>query len=73
MTRRFESILMPATSPCVNICVMDAPTGLCAGCGRTLAEIGQWSSLSEAERQAILKVLPGRMDANVLVDGPVEC
>ena len=26
-------------TPCVNICLLDNETGLCVGCGRTLAEI----------------------------------
>jgi predicted Fe-S protein YdhL (DUF1289 family) len=34
---------------------------LCEGCGRTLAEIAQWGRLSEAERQAIMLVLPERL------------
>lgn len=50
------------SSPCVKICVMDGPSGLCEGCGRTLAEIGQWGRMTETERQAIMKALPGRLD-----------
>ncbi len=48
-------------SPCVNICVMDSVGGLCAGCGRTLAEIDNWTRYTNAERRAIVKALPGRM------------
>jgi predicted Fe-S protein YdhL (DUF1289 family) len=33
---------------------MDAPTGLCAGCYRTLAEIAGWIDLSAAERRAVV-------------------
>ena len=29
-------------SPCVKICVVDPLSGLCIGCGRTVAEISQW-------------------------------
>ena len=36
-------------SPCVSICVMDAATGWCIGCGRTLAEIAR---LARASRDA---------------------
>lgn len=49
------------STPCVHICVIDPASGLCEGCGRTLAEIAQWSSLSEAERQAIMELLPERL------------
>ncbi|RDJ22922.1 DUF1289 domain-containing protein [Bosea caraganae] len=49
-----------ASTPCINICVIDQASGLCEGCGRTLQEIAQWGALSEAERLAIMAVLPGR-------------
>jgi predicted Fe-S protein YdhL (DUF1289 family) len=41
-------------SPCVSICVIDEPTGLCAGCYRTLGEIAGWIDLSVAERRAVV-------------------
>lgn len=50
-------------TPCVNFCALNQATGLCTGCGRTLAEIATWSSLSDGERDAIMRVLPTRMDA----------
>ena len=59
-------------SPCVDICVMDAVTGLCTGCGRTLAEIGNWTRYSNAERRAIMKALPGRMAAAPRVRAEAE-
>jgi predicted Fe-S protein YdhL (DUF1289 family) len=48
-------------SPCIRLCVIDAKSGLCAGCGRTLAEIGGWVSYSENERRAIMDALPARL------------
>lgn len=51
-----------AASPCINICQMDAATGWCAGCLRTLDEIGCWSSLDEVRRQEVLARLPLRRD-----------
>jgi predicted Fe-S protein YdhL (DUF1289 family) len=47
-------------SPCVNICDIDRTTGLCCGCGRTLAEIASWASLSSSERRRIMAELPER-------------
>ncbi len=44
-------------SPCVSICVIDEPTGLCAGCYRTLDEIAGWIDLSAAERRAVVASL----------------
>ena len=42
------------TSPCINICKMDASSGLCQGCFRTIDEITVWSRLDDAGRQHIL-------------------
>ncbi len=47
-------------SPCVSLCVIDPPTGLCAGCYRTLHEIAAWIDLSADERSALLAVLRER-------------
>jgi len=47
-------------SPCVRLCVMDEDTGFCAGCSRTLEEIGSWATYSEAERKRIMAALPER-------------
>lgn len=43
-------------SPCKKICRLDAD-GLCIGCGRTLAEIADWTWLSDAEREEIMQRL----------------
>jgi predicted Fe-S protein YdhL (DUF1289 family) len=48
-------------SPCIDVCTMDTASGLCIGCGRTLDEIARWSSFSDAERRAIMAVLPERL------------
>ncbi len=49
------------SSPCINVCVLDAATGLCQGCGRTREEIGRWGSLDEPQRRAIMAILPERL------------
>jgi uncharacterized protein len=49
-------------TPCVNICLLDSETGLCVGCGRTLAEIAGWAGRSDAERRAVMAALPVRME-----------
>ena len=51
------------STPCIQVCVIDPVSKLCEGCGRTLAEIAQWSRLSEAERRAIMAELPKRLGA----------
>ena len=42
------------SSPCTSICVIDPPTGLCAGCYRTLDEIAGWIALTAEQRRALL-------------------
>ena len=55
---------MPRTAvltPCIKVCVIDAVSGLCAGCGRSLTEIGGWLGLSDAERRKVMAALPARL------------
>jgi uncharacterized protein len=47
-------------TPCVKICTLDARSGLCLGCGRTLDQIARWGSMSEAERARIMAELAQR-------------
>jgi predicted Fe-S protein YdhL (DUF1289 family) len=47
-------------SPCISVCVIDPPTGLCAGCYRTLEEIASWIDLDAEERVRLLAALPER-------------
>jgi predicted Fe-S protein YdhL (DUF1289 family) len=64
---RRVSLLQPAglwramESPCSKVCVIDATTGLCAGCGRTLAEIAGWAAMTDLERRRIMRELPARL------------
>jgi predicted Fe-S protein YdhL (DUF1289 family) len=40
----------PVPSPCISVCLIDATTGLCEGCTRTLAEIAEWGTMADTER-----------------------
>lgn len=51
----------PIASPCRKVCAVDGMTSLCAGCGRTLKEIGGWTGFSDAQRAEIMAALPERM------------
>lgn len=51
----------PISTPCIKVCAVSGQTGLCIGCGRTLAEIAGWGGLSEPERQRIMAQLPTRL------------
>lgn len=53
-----------APSPCISICRMDAVTGLCEGCYRTLDEIAVWGGASDAERRATWARLVQRVEAS---------
>lgn len=48
-------------TPCVAVCLMDAKTGLCVGCGRTLPEIARWGRMESTERRSIMATLRQRM------------
>jgi uncharacterized protein len=47
-------------TPCIKICAIEADTGLCAGCGRTMVEISQWARLTGNERRRIMAGLSDR-------------
>ena len=47
-------------SPCVQICVIHPETRLCAGCARSIDEIGAWSKMSAEARRAVMADLPNR-------------
>jgi predicted Fe-S protein YdhL (DUF1289 family) len=50
-------------SPCVKICTYDPARGLCTGCGRTLAEIGDWFAMTDDQRRRVMAQLPERLRA----------
>lgn len=56
-------------SPCILVCAMDARTGLCLGCHRTMDEIAGWSAAGDAEKRAIL----ARVADRALGDADVRC
>jgi uncharacterized protein len=62
---------MSLQTPCIKVCVIDPASRLCAGCGRTLDEIGRWGSMSDAERAAVMDALPARM-AHAGLAAPIE-
>lgn len=37
-------------SPCTSVCRIDARTGWCEGCMRTIDEIASWGTMSDAQR-----------------------
>ena len=47
-------------SPCTSVCTIDAATGWCAGCMRTIDEIAAWGSCDNAAKRAVWRRLPAR-------------
>ncbi|MEP5732402.1 MAG: DUF1289 domain-containing protein [Sulfitobacter sp.] len=47
-------------SPCIKICVVHPETRLCAGCHRSIDEIGRWSTMSAEERRTVMDAIPAR-------------
>jgi hypothetical protein len=50
-------------TPCVDICDIDRQSGLCRGCGRSIAEISNWAAMTGAERRRIMAELARRKAA----------
>lgn len=51
----------PIATPCVKVCIVDGPSGVCLGCYRTLPEIAAWSRFTDERRAQIMAELPGRV------------
>ena len=47
-------------SPCIAVCTMNATSGLCDGCLRTLDKIAAWSALDDAARRAVWGLIEQR-------------
>jgi hypothetical protein len=56
--------LMMIETPCIKICTLDARSGLCLGCGRTVDEISRWTTMSATERTRVMTELPARIAAS---------
>jgi uncharacterized protein len=48
-------------TPCTGVCTLDPVSGLCIGCGRSVAEIAGWMGFDRKERAAIMMRLPTRL------------
>ena len=47
-------------SPCINVCRMDAASGLCEGCLRTIDEIAAWGTMGDDDKRAVWQRLEQR-------------
>jgi predicted Fe-S protein YdhL (DUF1289 family) len=48
---------------------MNAQTGWCEGCFRSIDEIAAWSSMSDMQKRAVWKLLPARRAQSPLPEG----
>jgi len=51
------SAVHAVASPCNSVCTMNATTGLCEGCLRTIDEIIAWSTMSDDEKRDVWDAL----------------
>ncbi|MBS1141752.1 MAG: hypothetical protein H6R13_3205 [Proteobacteria bacterium] len=60
-------------SPCINVCQMDANSGLCLGCFRTIGEITDWSRLDDTAKTDILATVASRRQESDPNEGELRC
>lgn len=50
-------------SPCIDVCRLDAASGLCQGCLRTVDEIANWAAATDDAKHLILAAIAQRRAA----------
>ena len=58
--RRRSGVAPGVPSPCISVCQMDATSGLCKGCHRTLDEIRLWSQSGDAAKLLVWQQVEAR-------------
>jgi uncharacterized protein len=53
MAIRAQAEAQNPPSPCISVCKMNLANGLCRGCLRTLDEIADWSTMSDADKRTV--------------------
>ncbi len=54
----------PVPSPCNNVCRINAVSGFCDGCLRSIDEIVRWARLDDEAKRTIWRELPQREQRN---------
>lgn len=62
-TGQFDAEVVP--SPCISVCCVDAASGWCEGCLRTLGEISAWSQLDNDGKRGVWQIIEQRADASL--------
>ncbi len=63
--RQIAGSSTPVPSPCISVCRMDAGSGLCLGCLRSIEEICDWSAMDEQARRAVWRLIDQRGSAAI--------
>ena len=50
----------PVPSPCISICRIDADSGLCVGCLRSIDEIIAWGRQTDNEKRGVWRLITQR-------------
>lgn len=61
MSRKPEAV-QGVPSPCIDVCRIDARTGWCEGCSRTIEEIAQWAALDDHAKREVWQRLGRRRE-----------
>ena len=48
-----DDTTQPVPSPCVSVCRIDANSGLCIGCYRSINEIIDWGRQTDAHKRSV--------------------
>lgn len=51
--KRLPPAAAAVPSPCIDVCRMDAASGLCVGCLRTIDEIAAWGTMADPDKRAV--------------------
>lgn len=54
---------LPPPSPCASICRMNAASGFCSGCLRTIEEITAWRGMDDTSRRRVWRAIELRAAA----------
>ena len=52
-----QALQCDVPSPCISVCRMDADSGSCEGCLRTLDEIAGWSRMDDIDKRGIWRAI----------------
>ena len=66
------SLVSEVPSPCMSVCRMDAVTGWCEGCRRTLEEVADWGRMDDGGKRVIWALIEQRLalEAAMVVENP---